>query len=59
MLLFSTIVPYLPMIAGIFFVFKYSVDKYNLSFVYSTEFKGMGVIYHRVVPLSIFTIFMF
>ena len=59
MLLFSTIVPYLPMIAGIFFVFKYSVDKYNLSFVYSTEFKGMGVIYKRVVPLSIFTIFLF
>lgn len=58
-LLFSAIVPYLAMIGLVFFVFKYSVDKYNLSFVYSSEFKGLGVIYKRVVPLSIFTIFMF
>ena len=59
MLLFATIVPYMPMIAGIFFVFKYSVDKYNLSFVYASEFRGLGIIYKKVVPLIIFTIFMF
>jgi hypothetical protein len=59
MLLFSTIVPYIAMIGGVFFIFKYSVDKYNLTFVYNSEFKGLGVIYRRVVPLSIFTIFMF
>lgn len=59
MLLFSTIVPYLAMIGGIFFVFKYNVDKYNLSFVYSPAYKGRGVINKRIVPLSIFTIFLF
>ena len=59
MLLFSTIVPYLAMAAGIFFVFKYNVDKYNIAFVYPSEYKGLGVIYKRLVPLSIFTIFMF
>lgn len=59
MLLFATIVPYMGMIAGIFFVFKYSVDKYNLSFVYTSEFRGLGIIYKKVVPLIIFTIFMF
>lgn len=59
MLLFSTIVPYLPMIAGVFFIFKYCVDKYNLSFVYNSEFRGLGLIFRRVVPLSIYTIFMF
>ena len=59
MLVFSTIVPYLPIFAGIFFVFKYSVDKYNLSFVYNSEFRGLGIIYKQVEPFSIFLIFLF
>lgn len=59
MLLFSVVVPYLPVIAGVFFVFKYNVDKYNLSFVYTSEFKGLGYIYKRTSPLQIFTIFLF
>ena len=57
MLLFSTLGPYLPIVAGIFFVFKYSVDKYNLSFVYKTEFRGIGFIFKRIVPLLFVTIF--
>jgi len=59
MLLFSVVVPYLPMIAGIFFIFKYNVDKYNLSFVYTSEYKGLGYIYKKTSPLQIFTIFLF
>ena len=59
MLLFSTIVPYLAMSGGIFFTFKYCVDKYNLSFVYNSEFRGLGKIYERVVPKAVFTIFLF
>ena len=37
-MVFSTLVPYVPIFAMIFFTFKYYVDKYNLSFVYIAEF---------------------
>ena len=59
MLLFSSVVPYVPIFAGIFFVFKYCVDKYNLSFVYNSEFRGLGIIYKRVMQLCTFIIFLF
>ena len=55
-LMFSTLVPYVPLFAIIFFMFKYYVDKYNLSFVYNSEFRGTGVIRKKVIPLSIFNI---
>lgn len=55
-MVFSTLVPYVPVFAMFFFVFKYYVDKYNLSFVYNTEFHGSGMIKRRVVPLSIFNV---
>ena len=58
-MLFSTIVPYVPFFGMIFFLFKYYVDKYNLSFVYNTEFHGVGIIKRRVVPLSIFNIILY
>jgi hypothetical protein len=37
-ILFATIVPYISMLSMAFFLFKYYVDKYNLSFVYNSEF---------------------
>ena len=37
-ILFSIIVPYIAMLCVAFFLFKYYVDKYNLSFVYNSEF---------------------
>jgi hypothetical protein len=55
-MVFSTLVPYVPAFACIFFFFKYYVDKYNLSFVYNTEFRGVGIIRKRVVPFSVFNI---
>lgn len=58
-LVFSVLVPYVPVFAMIFFMFKYYVDKYNLSFVYNTEFQGMGVIKRRVVPLAIFNVIVY
>ena len=58
-MVFSTLVPYVPIFAMTFFLFKYFVDKYNLSFVYNTEFLGVGIIKRRVVPLSIFNIIVY
>lgn len=58
-MVFSTLVPYVPIFAMVFFMFKYYVDKYNLSFVYNTEFHGVGIIKRRVVPLSIFNIIVY
>ena len=55
---FSTLVPYVPIFAMGFFMFKYYVDKYNLSFVYNSEFRGTGVIRKKVIPLTIFNIVM-
>ena len=57
-MMFSTLVPYVPAFAVVFFLFKYYVDKYNLSFVYNSEFRGTGVIRKKVIPLSIFNIIM-
>ena len=57
-MMFSTLVPYVPAFAIVFFLFKYYVDKYNLSFVYNSEFRGTGVIRKRVIPLTIFNIIM-
>ena len=59
MLNFATLVPYVTIFAGFFFAFKYNVDKYNLSFVYNSEFRGGGLIFRRVMPLSIFNIVFF
>ena len=58
-MVFSTLVPYVPMFAMVFFTFKYYVDKYNLSFNYNTEFHGVGIIKRRVVPLSIFNLIVY
>lgn len=58
-MLFSTLVPYVPVFAMLFFLFKYYVDKYNLCFVYNTEFHGGGMIKRRVVPLSIFNVILY
>ena len=58
-MVFSTIVPYVPIFAMCFFFFKYYVDKYNLSFVYHPEFYGVGIIKRRVVPLTTFNIIVY
>lgn len=55
-MMFSTLVPYVPMVAVSFFMFKYYVDKYNLSFVYNSEFRGTGIIKKRVLPMTIFNV---
>ena len=55
-LMFATLVPYVPVFAVVFFMFKYYVDKYNLSFVYNPEFISTGVIRKRVIPISIFLV---
>lgn len=58
-MVFSTLVPYLPFFTMIFFFFKYGVDKYNLSFVYNSEFQGTGIIKGRVVPFSCLNIIIY
>ena len=58
-MVFSTLVPYVPIFAMIFFTFKYYVDKYNLSFVYVAEFQGVGIIKNKVVTLSILNIIIY
>jgi CTP:phosphocholine cytidylyltransferase-like protein len=42
-----------------FYFFKYYVDKYNLSFVYNSEFLGFGTLKTRMLPLAIFNIMLF
>ena len=56
MLQFAILVPYVTFFACIFFAFKYNVDKYNLSFVYNSEFRARGEIFKRVVILLIVNI---
>jgi len=58
-LLFANIVPIIPAFCIVFFMFKYYVDKYNLSFVYNSEFQGIGKLKRNVIPLAIFVIILF
>ena len=58
-MIFSVLVPYVTIFAIVFFMFKYYVDKYNLSFNYNTEFRSVGIIKRRVVPLSIINIIIY
>ena len=55
-MMFATLVPYVPIFAMLFFFFKYYVDKYNMAFVYNSEFRGTGITRKKVVPLSFFNI---
>lgn len=41
-IMFGDLVPIIPAFCSVFFLFKYYVDKYNLSFVYHSEFLGVG-----------------
>jgi ABC-type Fe3+ transport system permease subunit len=43
-LVFCVLVPYVIFVATPFFMFKYYVDKYNMTFVYNSEFCGVGTI---------------
>jgi len=58
-ILFATIVPYISMLSMAFFLFKYYVDKYNLSFVYNSEFSGQGAIKKWVIPLTFLIVILF
>ena len=41
-IMFGDLVPIIPAFCSVFFLFKYYVDKYTLSFVYHSEFLGVG-----------------
>ena len=58
-LIFSAIVPMISLFAFLFFIYKYHIDKYNLTFVYNKEFEGGGVIKKRVIPFTFFGIYVF
>ena len=48
-LMFGFLVPLVMVFALFFFCFKYYVDKYNLSFVYSAEFQGRGMFKDKTI----------
>ena len=58
-LLYSNIVPIIPAFCMIFFSFKYYVDKYNLSFVYNSEFLGVGQVKRWILPLIVLDMIIF
>src|SRR4051812_35142643 len=58
-LIFCPIVPLISIFGFIFFLIKYYVDKYNLTFVYNKEFEGGGVIKKKVLPYTIFSMYVF
>lgn len=58
-LIFSTVEPIISVFGFTFFIAKFYIDKYNLSFVYNKEFEGGGVIKSRVIPFVLFGVFLF
>jgi hypothetical protein len=58
-LIFAGTMPLISVFAMLFFVIKYYIDKYNLTFVYNKEFEGGGVIKKQVLPFMLFSIYLF
>ena len=58
-LIFSGTNPLIGIFVATFFAFKYWIEKYNLTFVYSREFEGGGVIKKQVVPFMVLSIYLF
>jgi hypothetical protein len=54
--LFAITDPIVTMFAVPFFLFKYYVDKYNLTFVYDSKQHGKGLIARKLMPLTVFGI---
>jgi hypothetical protein len=54
--LFATTNPLVTIFAVPFFLFKYYVDKYNLTFVYESKQHGKGIIAQKIMPLTVFCI---
>jgi len=57
--LFSTIVPFIPFFACLFFYIKYLVDKNNLMFVYSDKFESGGNIRQKVKWYLFFNLYVY
>ena len=58
-LIFSTIVPLIPMFACLFFSLKYVIDKYNLIFVYFKIYESGGKIRKHVTNYMFFNLFLY
>jgi hypothetical protein len=58
-LIFSTIVPMIPMYACLFFSIKYVVDKYNLIFVYFKIYESGGKIRKHVINYMFFNLYLY
>lgn len=55
-LLFSSVVPIIPMFAALYFYIKYLADKYNLVFVYFKKYDSGGKVRHSVQQLLVFNL---
>ena len=58
-LLFSTLVPIIPIFACLYFSIKYRVDKYNLIFTYFTKYESGGRIKKCVRNLMMFNFLLY
>lgn len=58
-LLFSTIVPIIPVFASVYFYIKYLVDKNNLVFVYYEKYESGGKIRASVKFYMLFNLFLY
>jgi hypothetical protein len=58
-LLFSTLVPVIPLFAGVYFYIKYQVDKNNLVFVYRHGFESGGQIQSNVLYFMYFNLWLY
>jgi hypothetical protein len=56
-LMFSQVSPIITPFGVAFFGIKYFIDKYNIIYVYPSEYVGEGRLYKRVVSLQYFCIF--
>ena len=58
-LLFSTIVPFIPVFASLYFYIKYLVDKNNLVFVYYHKYESGGKIRKSVKTYMFFNLYLY
>jgi hypothetical protein len=48
------VAPYVTIFSVPFFILKFFVDKYNVTFVYTSEYQSTGKLLDQLIPLTVY-----
>lgn len=50
-LVFASVAPLITLFGSLYFTIKYFIDKYNVLYVYPTEYDGQGRLYKKIIGM--------